>query len=78
MTQDNNSENTNAQSLQMAVSGSYEPVLKLVKKYHEIGMELLKRRKATTDINDIIVIDLQIRTNERFITDLTALVVALG
>lgn len=63
---------------QSVVSGSYEPVLKLVKKYHEIGMELLKRRKVTTDINDIIVIDLQIRTNERFITDLTALVVALG
>lgn len=78
MTQDNNSIQDDTQSRQMAVSGSYEPVLKLVKKYHEIGMELLKRRKVTTDVNDIIVIDLQIRTNERFITDLTALVVALG
>jgi uncharacterized protein YqgV (UPF0045/DUF77 family) len=78
MIQNNNKINPKTQSLQMAVSGSYDPVLKLIKKYHEIGMELLKRKKATTDVIDIGVIDLQILTNERFITDLTALLVDLG
>lgn len=36
-------------------------------------MELLERRKLTTNLYDKIVIDLQITTNERFLTDLTKL-----
>lgn len=55
---------------------NHELLLKLVKKYHEIGLELLKRKKVTTDVSDSVVIELQILTNERFITDLTALLSA--
>ena len=50
-----------------------EKILKLIKKYHTCAMELKERRKVVTDTQDITVIDLQILTNERFITDLVSL-----
>ncbi len=52
------------------VSGSYSPIITMMKKYHEIGLELEKRKKVVTDIQDLIVIDLQIRTNKIFESDI--------
>lgn len=65
------------QSLIHDVSSSAHPLMVLMKKYHNCGMELRERRKAVTDTQDVIVIDLQILTNERFSTDLMALAVAI-
>jgi hypothetical protein len=63
------------QCVQTDVSSSAHSLMVLMKKYHNCGMELRERRKAVTDTQDITVIDLQILTNERFLTDLTALAV---
>lgn len=65
------------QCVQTDVSSSSNPLMALIKKYHNCGMELRERRKVVTDTQDITVIDLQILTNERFLTDLTALAVAI-
>ena len=65
------------QCVQTDVSSSAHPLMALMKKYHNCGMELRERRKAVTDTQDITVVDLQILTNERFLTDLTALAVAI-
>jgi hypothetical protein len=72
-----NTEENNTQFTQSSVSSSAHPLMILMKKYHNCGMELRKRRKVVTDIQDISVIDLQILTNERFLTDLTSLAVAI-
>jgi len=65
------------QSCKTDVSSSSHPLMALIKKYHTCGMELRERRKTVTNTQDITVIDLQILTNERFLTDLTALAVAI-
>jgi hypothetical protein len=72
-----NAEENNTQLPQSSVSSSAHPLMVLMKKYHNCGMELRERRKVVTDTQDITVIDLQILTNERFLTDLTALAVAI-
>ncbi len=38
---------------------------KLMVKYHNTSLELEKRKEAVTDVNDLNVIDLQIRTNKK-------------
>ena len=43
---------------------------KLLVKYHSAGEELIKRREAVNDVNDLNVIDLQIRTNKAFVEDI--------
>lgn len=53
-------------------------VLELHNKYHKIGMELRSRAKIVSDYNDKRVIDLQIVTNERFLTDIITLLVDLN
>jgi hypothetical protein len=68
-----NTDKNNTQLPQSSVSSSAHPLMILMKKYHNCGMELRERRKVVTDIQDISVIDLQILTNERFLTDLTIL-----
>lgn len=47
-----------------------EAIHKLSVKYHHIGLELEKRKEAVTDLQDINVIDLQIKTNETIVEDL--------
>lgn len=72
---DTSKETKMPQCVQIDVSSSSHPLMMLIKKYHNCGMELRERRKAVTDTQDVI--DLQILTNERFLTDLTALAVAI-
>lgn len=43
---------------------------KLMVKYHKAGLELEKRKEAVIDVNDLNVIDLQIRTNKSFLEDI--------
>jgi hypothetical protein len=74
---DTSKETEMPQCVQTDVSSSAHHLMVLIKKYHNCGMELRERRKAITDTQDITVIDLQILTNEKFLTDLTALAVAI-
>jgi hypothetical protein len=59
---------------QIVVSGSCSFAFELMKKYHNIGIELRNRKKSLTDFTDLQIIDLQISTNESFEKDIMKLV----
>ncbi len=47
-----------------------EEIHKLIVKYTEAEKDIVKRREAVTDVWEITVIDLQLRTNKQFVNDL--------
>lgn len=47
-----------------------EEIQKLIVKYSKAEKDIVKRREAVTDVWEITVIDLQLRTNKQFVNDL--------
>ena len=47
-----------------------EEIHKLIVKYSEAEKDIIKRREAVTDVWEITVVDLQLKTNKQFVNDL--------
>ena len=63
-------EKLNIHSVVDSSNKGIEEIHKLIVKYSEAEKDIIKRREAVTDVWEITVVDLQLKTNKQFVNDL--------